>query len=87
MQWHSPHSTSKLTTTIQLETTILQCALNRDATEFAYVSGEKAFVCNVETGESEEVTWMPNIPIGVAYSANSRLVLWTAEGEFYKSER
>ncbi|MBT6283446.1 MAG: serine/threonine protein kinase [Phycisphaerae bacterium] len=84
---HSPHSTSKLTTTIQLETTILQCALNRDATEFAYVSGEKAFVCNVETGESEEVTWMPNIPIGVAYSANSRLVLWTAEGEFYKSER
>jgi len=65
----------------------LQCALNRDATEFAYVSGATAFVCNVETGESEEVTWMPNMPIGVAYNANNSLILWTAEGEFYQSEK
>ncbi|HIA72213.1 MAG TPA: serine/threonine protein kinase [Phycisphaerales bacterium] len=84
---HSPQSISKLKTTIQLETTILQCALNRDATEFAYVSGATAFVCNVETGESEEVTWMPNMPIGVAYNANNSLILWTAEGEFYQSEK
>jgi len=78
---------SNVRATTQLEATVSYCAINRDATALAYISGESAFVCDIESGISTEITWLQKTPVGVSFDAIDRLTLWTADGEFYRLEK
>lgn len=64
--------------------TIDACALNADATLLAYISDGKTFVHNFSSGVTEEIHWMQKDALGVCVDAQNNVLLWTAEGEFFR---
>ncbi len=83
---HEPTGNQLPVKPLQLESSIVQCALNIETTILGYISNGKAFKYSIDSGEHIEVTWMPEEPIGVAVDENDELVLWSATGKVYRKE-
>jgi hypothetical protein len=71
---------------LRLGGTITSAAFNVNATVLGCIVNEKAYRCDLSTGELEEVTWMPEIPVGMAIRQFVEPVLWTSDGEVFQQE-
>ena len=83
---YTPDLIATKTLSLQLAGTITSAAFNVHATVLGCIVNEKAYLCDLSTGELEEVTWMPDIPVGMAIRQLVEPVLWTSDGEVFQQE-
>ena len=81
---HELNKTTPTMTSLRLEAKMDEIAMNPKATILGYISNEKAFLFNIETSETTEQTWMPEVPVGIGIDDNNKCILWTQEGKVYR---
>jgi len=81
---HEPNKKARPVQTLQLESKIKQCAMNKETTLLAYISNGKAYLHTIATGKTEELTWIPETPEGVAIAEINEVIVWTEDGKVYR---
>jgi serine/threonine protein kinase len=81
---HEPNKKVNPVESLQLESKIEQCAMNKETTLLAYISNGKAYLHTIATGKTQELTWIPEIPVGIAIGEINELIVWTEDGKVYR---
>ena len=81
---HESHQLTDETEPLQLDAEITHCAMNIETTLLGYISNEKAYLHDIERGETVEISWMQETPIGVALSEDGQIILWTSDGKVFR---
>ena len=81
---HEPNKRVSPVQSLQLESKIEQCAMNKETTLLAYISNGKAYLHTIATGKTQELTWIPETPAGVAIGEINEVIVWTEDGKVYR---